>query len=740
MWTAVGLWMFPGLLSWLVSPGVCPQPQVQRSVLVAPPPAGVKQSTDGTAVCHFPFVYRNESHLECLQDTLGLQWCGITADLDSDRRWRYCARAPIALAGDDYNYQGNNDDYDDDEEDDSNVLNVLDHSSKDRPCKGMTCLFGGVCKVEVGRPGRNGTGAEPVCTCRPPFHGKNCHMVRNPCRRGTCHFRGACLFRLDDPARPKCRCQLGFWGSYCGKSESVTPSNSTSTVPPLGSPAWVANVSDPFPGSAVQRNPCVQPNPCLNGGACFVVRDKWQRSAVTCTCPSKFHGFHCNLREPRRARTCVCVHVRVCTCVCVRTCERVCERVCACRTVREWGVVVYRFPLTTNISGDYLNRSWSSIRSTQPQISTWCGVQTSPLGRQRRPGVVLTTHPLVCHVGLHRWSLTALAPNSLLRLHVGSLSLIHSEGRLLPREGLQLSWHHERHGGQEAVPSLELPAGSTAATQRVQRPGTGLWDRRPQLLPEPRWQHQALVLLYKQGQPQGRLGSLQAAAVPRKPAGSYLVRLGKRKLHTHESGEQDFNVSKVIVHPNYSEGTHDADIALLRLWGDAGECAHRTTVEVVPVCLPEATEPARPGTLCHISGWGTVGYHGATTPVLQEAEVPVVAMDACNSSLGYNGQLTAGMLCAGNWEQGGPDACKGDSGGPLTCAVQAAGGEESSVLHGIVSHGRGCGEKYRPGVYTRVSAFVTWIHSSMADNGTAATGSAAGGAAGSAQLAPRSSP
>ncbi|XP_061428553.1 urokinase-type plasminogen activator-like [Lethenteron reissneri] len=686
MRTVVGLWMFPGLLSWLVSPGVCPQPQVQRSVLVAPPPAGVKQSTDGTAVCHFPFVYRNESHLECLQDTLGLQWCGITADVDSDRRWRYCARAPIAVAGDDYNSQGNNDDYDDDEEDDSNVLNVLDHSSKDRPCKGMTCLFGGVCKVEVGRPGRNGTGAEPVCMCRPPFHGKNCHMVRNPCRRGTCHFRGACLLRLDDPARPKCRCQLGFWGSHCGKSESVTPSNSTSTVPPLGSPAWVANVSDPFPGSAVQRNPCVQPNPCLNGGACFVVRDKWQRSAVTCTCPSKFHGFHCNL-----------------------------------------------------LKGDCYQGKGSNYRGTMSVTE----------GRRR---CLHWNSPLVLRQQHSAFSAQArdsgIGDHNYCRNPDGNTRpwcyFINRDSRKVDRAHCKL----QQCQGQKQQGSLGDGAAATCGRTWLGTLQARVVKGRDAGLGTRPWQ--ASVQLRGEGAPVHRCGGvlvhpcwvLTAAHCfsPRKPAGSYLVRLGKRKLHTHESGEQDFNVSKVIVHPNYSERTHDADIALLRLWGHAGECAHRTTVEVVPVCLPEAAEPARPGTLCHISGWGTVGYHGATTPVLQEAEVPVVAMDACNSSLGYNGQLTAGMLCAGNWEQGGPDACKGDSGGPLTCAVQAAGGEESSVLHGIVSHGRGCGEKYRPGVYTRVSAFVTWIHSSMADNGTAATGSAAGGAAGSAQLAPRSSP
>ncbi|XP_078731460.1 testican-2-like isoform X1 [Lampetra fluviatilis] len=43
-------------------------------------------------------------------------------------------------------------------------------------------------------------------------------------------------------------------------------------------------------------------------------------------------------------------------------------------------------------------------------MSIWRNVQTSALARQRRPGVVLATYPLVCRAGLHRCSLPALAP------------------------------------------------------------------------------------------------------------------------------------------------------------------------------------------------------------------------------------------------------------------------------------------------------------------------------------------
>ena len=51
---------------------------------------------------------------------------------------------------------------------------------------------------------------------------------------------------------------------------------------------------------------------------------------------------------------------------------------------------------------------------------------------------------------------------------------------------------------------------------------------------------------------------------------------------------------------------------------------------------------------------------------------------------------------------------QGDGGGPLVCEK---GGFWYQV--GIVSFGIGCGRKNIPGVYTRVSAFETWIVQSI---------------------------
>ena len=76
--------------------------------------------------------------------------------------------------------------------------------------------------------------------------------------------------------------------------------------------------------------------------------------------------------------------------------------------------------------------------------------------------------------------------------------------------------------------------------------------------------------------------------------------------------------------------------------------------------------------------------------------VPLISYEQCVKI--YPGILRNDLhSCYGG---AGHDACTGDSGGPL--------GDRTTV-YGIVSFGKGCGEPNVPGVYTRISAYRTWI-------------------------------
>uniref|UniRef100_A0A8C6Z5K6 Peptidase S1 domain-containing protein n=1 Tax=Nothoprocta perdicaria TaxID=30464 RepID=A0A8C6Z5K6_NOTPE len=113
------------------------------------------------------------------------------------------------------------------------------------------------------------------------------------------------------------------------------------------------------------------------------------------------------------------------------------------------------------------------------------------------------------------------------------------------------------------------------------------------------------------------------------------------------------------------------------------------------------------------------------------AQVPLLSQETCRGALGKE-LLTSAMFCAG-YLSGGIDSCQvtqgagarapaaglelpgadtktslpqGDSGGPLACQDPSS---HRFVLYGITSWGDGCGERGKPGVYTRVAAFTSWL-------------------------------
>ncbi|XP_021334565.2 transmembrane protease serine 3 isoform X1 [Danio rerio] len=163
-----------------------------------------------------------------------------------------------------------------------------------------------------------------------------------------------------------------------------------------------------------------------------------------------------------------------------------------------------------------------------------------------------------------------------------------------------------------------------------------------------------------------------------------------------------FAVEKIIYHSRYRPKGLDHDIALMKL---AQPLTFNGMVE--PICLPNFGEQFEDGKMCWISGWGATEDGGDASVSQHCASVPLISNKACSQPEVYQGYLTAGMICAG-YLDGGTDSCQGDSGGPLAC-------EDSSIwkLVGATSWGQGCAEKNKPGVYTRITQSLTWIHLQM---------------------------
>ncbi|KAG7280854.1 hypothetical protein CRUP_010836 [Coryphaenoides rupestris] len=157
------------------------------------------------------------------------------------------------------------------------------------------------------------------------------------------------------------------------------------------------------------------------------------------------------------------------------------------------------------------------------------------------------------------------------------------------------------------------------------------------------------------------------------------------------------NLKRIIPHPGYDPLTYDNDMALMEL-----ETPVTLNQNIFPICLPSPSHQFLAGQSAWITGWGATREGGFVAAILQKAEVRLVNQSVCNTLL--EGKITDSMLCAGVLK-GGVDACQGDSGGPLS--ITEASGRIFQA--GVVSWGEGCARRNKPGVYTRVTKFRSWI-------------------------------
>jgi secreted trypsin-like serine protease len=164
-----------------------------------------------------------------------------------------------------------------------------------------------------------------------------------------------------------------------------------------------------------------------------------------------------------------------------------------------------------------------------------------------------------------------------------------------------------------------------------------------------------------------------------------------------ETTRQVRQAQNVTVHPDYNEDTIKNDLALVRL-----DRPVDFNENVQPACLP-GPDP-KPDSEVVLIGWGVTSTGGELSPVLKQTEVQVV--DHCDKI--WEGVDDSTQLCFKDKTLTSA-SCQGDSGGP---ALQEHDGQW--VVEGVTIYGHRTCEIIKhglPDVYTRVSAFLPWIHS-----------------------------
>jgi len=199
-----------------------------------------------------------------------------------------------------------------------------------------------------------------------------------------------------------------------------------------------------------------------------------------------------------------------------------------------------------------------------------------------------------------------------------------------------------------------------------------------------------------------------------------IVRLGELNLETVPDCETDgkkkicadphidLAVDKTIPHRSFNNVTLENDIALVKIKGRIS-----FTDFIQPVCLPFQNDidyETIVNKKLTVSGWGKInaGELGGSTKLMY-AEVTVWDQNICNNSVPPKIRpIRDSQLCANGATR--QDACKGDSGGPLTNTTFIIDDLRNYQI-GIVSFASAqiCGNAELPTIYTRVDFYLDWI-------------------------------
>lgn len=186
------------------------------------------------------------------------------------------------------------------------------------------------------------------------------------------------------------------------------------------------------------------------------------------------------------------------------------------------------------------------------------------------------------------------------------------------------------------------------------------------------------------------------------------IRLGVTDITKNFDSRQDFDIQRIIKHPQYTHTQKYYDIVLFKL-----DRPVRYTTSVRPACL--WAERDITSTTAIATGWGRIEFGGNASDKLLKVTLKIFSNQRCQNTyrMGTKGLprgIIDSMVCAGDL-QGGKDTCSGDSGGPLL--ITKNNNQCVFYLVGITSFGRHCAAPNTPAIYTRVSSFIDWISNTI---------------------------
>ncbi|CAH4034500.1 unnamed protein product [Pieris brassicae] len=180
------------------------------------------------------------------------------------------------------------------------------------------------------------------------------------------------------------------------------------------------------------------------------------------------------------------------------------------------------------------------------------------------------------------------------------------------------------------------------------------------------------------------------------------------EIYTH----QDRDVSKILVHEQFSSALLANDVALII----TSSPFDLTDPHVGIACL-SFNEPKMHAS-CFSMGWGKDFNNNDKYAVwLKKVPLPIVDHGTCeyalqSSRLGSKFRLHNTLICAGGRKNF--DTCTGDGGSSLACRTSSDGASPRYSVYGMVSFGVDCGTEL-PAGYTNVASVIRWVTNKFAE-------------------------